>query len=123
MAALQTRFGRRSRASKKKVTPTGTASRSKPHGLIDKAIEKVGEAIDDVREAAEEMGLLEEQKELMLLRRARLKPKWCVTNSVINSEEPQELMLMMSERMQCMTPEARSYCDKQLLERFARKPP
>lgn len=114
------RFGRRSRASKKKVTPTGTASRSKPHGLIDKAVEKVGEAIDDVREAAEEMGLVEEQKELMLLRRARLKPKWCVTNSVINSEEPQELMLMMSERMQCMTPEARSYCDKQLLERFAR---
>lgn len=115
--AAKSRFGKRSSA--KKVAPSPTAGRSS-HGLIVKAIEKVGEAVDDVREAAEHLGILEEQKELMLLRRARLKPKWCVTNSVINSEEPQELMLMMSERMQCTTPEARGYCDKQLLERFAR---
>ena len=67
------------------------------------------------------MGDIAETKELALLRKARLKPKWCLTNSVINSEEPQELMLMMSGRIQCNTPEARAYCDKHLLERFARR--
>ena len=41
---------------------------------------------------------------------------------VINCEEPQELMLMMSERMQCTTPEARGYCDKQLREGSLKRP-
>ena len=55
-----------------------------------------------------------------LLERARLHPQWAPTDSVINAEEPQELMLLMSERMQASTKEQRGVCDKRLLARFAR---